>query len=152
MRLRRGLARLVLLSLFGVLLGLVPLPLAVASCVGPLLGVGDAVDDARPPESGVLPAAGADVTVSGVWFHTGCDDTGQGAGCSATSTEEPMRDVDLVLEQGGVSWVLGTRSASSREDRYTLSWAVQVPADAQPGPATLRAGGAELPVTVSAGP
>ena len=61
-----------------------------------------------------------------------------------------MRDVDLVLEQGSSSWDLGTRSASSREESYAITWAVQVPADAQPGPATLRAGGDELPVEISA--
>jgi hypothetical protein len=100
MRRRRGLTLLASPGLSGALLGLVPVPAPQASCVGPVVAVGDTVDDARRPDSGVLPAPGADVTVSGVWFHTGCDDTGpgagQGAGCSAfASTEAPMRDVDL---------------------------------------------------------
>ena len=153
MRVRRGLTRVAVLALFGALLGLVPLPLAQASCIGPVIGVGDHVDDARPPETGLLPMAGADVIVSGVYFRTGCEDSSQAGGCAVpVDSEAPMRDVDLVLEQGGSSWVLGTQSASSREESYAITWAVQVPADAQPGPATLRAGDDELRVEISAGP
>lgn len=151
MRWRRGLSRLAFLGLLGVLLGLVPLPLAQASCVGPYLGVGDTVDDVRPPESGLLPTPGADVTVSGVWFHTGCDDGGQG-GCAAASSEAPMLDEDLVLQQGDSSWVLGTASASSRDDSYAITWEAEVPLDAQAGLATLRAGGVELPVEITDAP
>jgi len=150
MRRHRSPAVLAPLGLSCALLGLVPLPAARASCAGPILAVGTTVDEARPADIGVLPAPGADVTVSGIWFHTGCDDTGQGAGCSApASTEAPMRDVDLVLEQGGSSWTLGAQDASSRRDRYAVTWETQVPRDAQPGPATLRAGFGELPVEVS---
>ncbi|MEJ5868497.1 hypothetical protein WDV85_12200 [Pseudokineococcus sp. 5B2Z-1] len=150
MRRRRGMTVLVTVGLSCALLGLVPVPAARASCAGPLFAVGATVDDARAPDSGVLPAPGADVTVSGVWFRTGCDDTGQGAGCSApASTEAPMRDVDLVLEQGDRSWTLGTQDASSREDRYAISWTGHVPPGARPGPATLRAGSSALPVHIS---
>lgn len=60
-----------------------------------------------------------------------------------------MRDVDLVLEQGGSSWTLGTQDASARDDRYAITWTATVPSDAQPGPATLRAGFGELPVEIS---
>ncbi len=153
MRVRRGLIGAALLGLLAALLG-VPRPLAQASCVGPLLGVGNAVADAPPPDSGKLPAAGADDSVSGIWFFTGCDDSGT-SGCSvpvAVDRQVPMRDVDLVLEQGGSSWVLGTQDPSSDEDDYAVTWAVQVPPDAQPGPATLRAAGAELPVDIPEGP
>jgi hypothetical protein len=153
MRMRLGLTRVALLGLFAALLGL-PLPLAQASCVGPLLGVGNAIDDARPPTSGELPVRGEDVIVSGIWFGTGCEDTGT-TGCSVPVTvdrEAPMRDVDLVLEQGSSTWVLGTQNASDEEDSYRITWAVKVPADAQAGPATLRAGGAELPVEISERP
>lgn len=151
MRRRRGLTVLAPSGLVScALLGLVPLPAAQASCVGPVFAVGDAVDDARPPRDGVLPAPGADVTVSGVWFRSGCDDTGQGAGCSApASTEAPMRDVDLVLEQGDASWTLGTQDAASRGDRYAITWTAQVPTGARPGPAVLRAGPGELSVEIS---
>jgi len=150
MRRRRGLTVLAPLGLSCALLGLVPLPAAQASCVGPVFAVGDAVDDARPPQVGVLPAPGGDVTVSGVWFHTGCDDTGQGAGCSApASTEAPMRDVDLVLQQGDASWILGTQNAASRADRYAITWTTQVPTGVRPGPATLRAGLSQLPVEIT---
>lgn len=149
MRVRRGLTRLVLVGFFGVLLGVVPLPFAQADCVGPLLGVGPSVDDVEPPENGVLPAAGTAVTVSGVWFHTGCDDAGEVTGCSATSSEAPMRDVDLVLEQGAKLWVIGTESAAARDDQYAVLWSAAIPADVQQGPAILRAGGAELPVTIA---
>lgn len=136
------------MGLLGVLLGVFPLPLAHASCAGPLLGVGEAFDDAYAPVSGLLPAPDSGVIVSGTWFHTGCDDGGQG-GCSWTSTQEPMLDVDLVLVQGDSSWVLGTVSASSRKDRYAITWEVEVPTDAQTGAATLHASGAELPVEIS---
>jgi len=40
MRPRRVLSRLAVLGLLGLVLGVVPLPLAQASCVGPYLGVG----------------------------------------------------------------------------------------------------------------
>lgn len=150
MRRRRGLAVLAPLGLSCALLGLVPLPAARASCAGPVLAVGEAVADAGSPARGVLPGPGADVTVSGAWFHTGCDDTGQGAGCSAPeSTEAPMRDVDLVLEQGDASWTLGTQDAASREERYAVSWTGQVPLDVRPGPAVLRAGDGELAVEIA---
>ena len=85
--------------------------------------------------------AGADVIVSGVYFRTGCEDTIQAGGCAVpVDSEAPMRDVDPGLEQGGSSWVLGPQSASSREETYAVTWAVQVPADARPGPATISAG------------
>lgn len=149
MRRRRGLTMLVPLGLSGALLGLVPVPAAQASCVGPVFAVGETVDGAAPPDSDVLPAPGGDLTVSGVWFHTGCDDTGQGSGCSApASTEAPMRNVDLVLEQGDASWLLGTQDAASRQDRYAITWIAQVPPGAQPGPATLRAGVNDLLVEI----
>lgn len=141
---------LVPVALSEALLGLVPLPAAHASCVGPIFAVGDTVYDSDPPARNVLPAPGADVTVSGVWFHTGCDDTGQGSGCSApASTEAPMRDVDLVLEQGDASWTLSTQDAASRQDRYAITWTAQVPPEARPGLATLRANSGELPVEIS---
>ena len=63
-----------------------------------------------------------------------------------------MLDVDLVLQQGDVSWVLGTASASSREDSYAITWTADVPPDAKAGPATLQAGGVELPVEISEAP
>ncbi len=147
---RRGVVVLAPLGLSCALLGLVPVPAARASCAGPVVAVGETVDDARAPVSGVLPAPGADVTVSGVGFHTGCDDTGQGAGCSApASTEAPMRDVELVLQQGDRSWTLGTQDAAPRDERYAIIWTGQVPPEARPGPATLRAGSSGLPVQIS---
>jgi hypothetical protein len=131
-------------------LGLVPAG-AVAGCVGPVLAVGPVVDPADaedlPASQAALPLGEA-VTVSGRWFHEGCDDTGQGSGCTAPvpSEESPLRDVDLVLEQGGSSWELGTADAASREEQYAVTWQVRVPDGAQPGSATLRAGTASLPV------
>lgn len=62
---RRGLTLLALLGLSGALLGVVPSPAAQASCAAPLLAVGGTDWDAPPPDNGVLPAPGADVTVSG---------------------------------------------------------------------------------------
>lgn len=57
-----------------------------------------------------------------------------------------MREVDLVLVQGEASWTLGTQDA---DDSYAISWTAQVPPDAQPGPAILRAGYGDLPVEIS---
>lgn len=86
--------------------------------------------------------------MAGQWFREGCDDGGGGAGCAGplTSTEEPMEDVDLVLRQGGASWVLGT--ADAHGDRYDTSWEFDVPDDVTAGPAVLSAGGVDLPVQV----
>jgi hypothetical protein len=60
-----------------------------------------------------------------------------------------MRDVELVLEQRGVSWALGTADASGKAERYAVRWRALIPVNAERGPATLRArtGGLAIVVT-----
>ena len=57
----------------------------------------------------------------------------------------PLRDVELLLVQGTRTWPLGTADA---DERYDTRWQVVLPADAAPGPAVLRAGNAEVPLTI----
>ena len=136
-------------ALVAALLGSWPQSRAVASCVGPTLAVGPVAPEgtAQPPAAVELAAV---VTVDGEWFHTGCDDAGQGAGCGAPASEEaPMRDVTLRLEQGTTSAVLGTSDAADRQDRYAIRWRVQVPPGFQAGPAEFSAGGSVLLVELT---
>ena len=131
------------------LLGGWPVGSAGASCTGPLLGVGPAVDQTAAPRPVVV--MGAHVTVSGRGLFSGCDDTGQGAGCGAPESEQvPLSDVDLVLEQGGRTTRLGTADASGPEQGYAVTWRTVVPPTATPGPAVLHAGDAELVVELRA--
>lgn len=60
-----------------------------------------------------------------------------------------MRAVELTLRQGGRTWSLGTADAADRDRNYAISWIVQVPADAQPGPATLVSDRAEREVDLA---
>ena len=88
--------------------------------------------------------------MSGLWFHSGCDDTSQNGGCSApTPTEAPLDDVALVLRQGASTWTLDTQDAASGADRYAVTWHARLPAEAAPGPAVLRAGTASLPLDIT---
>jgi hypothetical protein len=133
------------------LLGAWPVGGASAGCTGPRLGVGSAVDEAPVAGSQRAPALepGTGVTVSGLRFHSGCDDTGQGSGCGAPESEQaPLRGVRLVLERGTTEVPLGTADAGDRADGYAVTWRVQVPTGLAPGPAVLRAADARLPVTL----
>jgi hypothetical protein len=108
---------------------------ASAACAGPALQA-PADLSLRAPSS-----------VSGVWFHSGCDDTGQGSGCGAPASEEaPLSNVGLVLEQGAQVVTLAKADARSKDDRYGITWPVQLPPGFVEGPAVLRAGGATLDV------
>ena len=146
---RRGLRAVAGTCVLAGLLGTWPVHGAAASCTAPTLAVG------APPEHGPEPAPavvvlGSRPTVTGDGFMTGCDDTGQGSGCRAPASEqEPMRDVALVLEQGGVSVVLATADAG-QDDVHGILWHVRVPTRFRPGPATLSAAGASLPVELRA--
>lgn len=132
------------LCLLGGLLGLWPVGAAVASCTGPVLSIGG--EQAAPPAVDLT--TGLEVT--GEWFRSGCDDTGQGSGCRAPESEEaPLTDVELFVEQGGRSVLLGTADAADKSQRYAVGWEVTLPADLHPGPAVLRAAGAELPVQLT---
>lgn len=128
------------------LLGLGPAPDAAASCVGPVLGVGAVPSpDAQLVQPVLDLASGA--TVAGEWFREGCDDTGQRSGCGAPPREEaPLEDVELVLEQGTTTAVLGTGDATDRDERYAVAWPVEVPDGFRQGPAVLRAASAVLDV------
>lgn len=114
-----------------------PGPPASASCASPYLQVAE--DSAAPPVLG----RGDRVTVEGRAFVDGCDDTGAATawGCSTDEgeSEQPMRDVQLRLRQGGRTWQLGSEDAGTTDDNRLgqISWRVTVPHGVQPGPATL---------------
>ncbi|MBB2903633.1 hypothetical protein FHR75_004476 [Kineococcus radiotolerans] len=57
--------------------------------------------------------------------------------------------MDLVLEQGGFSWVLGTADAAGRGKGYAIGWQVDLPREVVPGPAVLSAAGVEVPVEIT---
>lgn len=106
-----------------------------ASCVGPMPTVGPVT-------------LGHDVEVDGEWFRTGCDDTG-GSGCGGvTSTEVPMEDVEIVLDQGGTSWTLATVDAGGRGENYAIHWSGPLPDGVSAGAATVTAGGVPVDVVV----
>lgn len=158
-RRRRALAACGALVFFCLALGMAPgiLPAtpAAASCVGPQLAIGSDPAAAEPvADENPAPVPIADsgvLQVSGQWFHEGCDDTGAGgAGCAGpiTTSQSPMKDVDLVLTQGERSWTLGTADAAGHGEHYAIGWEVPLPEDVAPGPAVLSAAGVEVPVQV----
>lgn len=119
-----------------------------------MLAVGTVTDTGNPPASGGSLTAGQDVTVSGAWFRSGCDDTGRpaagcGVGSGQRSTEAPLTQVQLVLQQGRSRWVIDTRDAAGRADQYTLTWQGRIPKAVRPGPAELTADVATLPVLIT---
>ncbi|GAA4964968.1 hypothetical protein [Kineococcus glutinatus] len=123
--------------------GVLPATPATASCAGPqhlqvepVLLPGAAFPGGAPTPSSVLAAAG-EIEVSGVGFAEGCDDTGGGLGCEGPPPVVPMRGVDLVLEQDGATWTLGTADAAGGEG-YAIGWRVRFPQGVA-GPAVLRA-------------
>ncbi|NBM16452.1 hypothetical protein [Streptomyces sp. GC420] len=128
---------------------LVPAEGANGICVGPELRVragGDGTPEVR---------AGETLTVEGVCFMEGCDDTGDstGFGCSAgeRGATTPRRDVTLVLRQGQREWRLGQEDARSADEGPPgrITWRATVPEHLRPGPARLVADGAEQPVVVA---
>ena len=89
---------------------------------------------------------GETVTVVGSGFERGgCG--GWSPGCASRGLPVPLKDVAIDLRQGERSWRLDTVDANA--DLFIRA-EVSVPADLQPGEATLEAAGAELPVTVEA--
>ncbi|NAZ80708.1 hypothetical protein GTR02_02600 [Kineococcus sp. R8] len=134
------------------LLVVLPVPSASASCAGPQeLQVEQSRPGRAPSPTGsaspVLTSDG-DIEVSGRGFADGCDDTTGGWGCDGPPPVVPMRGVDLVLEQDGTTWTLGTADAAGGDEGYAISWRVRVPAGAAPGPAVLRAATADEDVLV----
>ncbi|GAA0288336.1 hypothetical protein [Kineococcus aurantiacus] len=123
---------------------------ASASCVGPSLTVGPAPATTAPapdPAPAPVPRTGS-FDVAGEWFRDGCDDTAGTPACAPAPGESPLAGVDLVLEQGGTRWTLGTADAGGRRDRYAVRWTVELPPGVAPGGAVLTAAAATLPVLV----
>lgn len=109
---------------------------ASADCASPYL---------TAPESHVL-ERGAPVVVEGRAFMDGCRDTMDCSGflgCDDCEYEdpppEPLEDVALRLVQGERSWLLGRTDAGAAEngEQGRVTWDVDVPVDAEPGPARL---------------
>lgn len=127
-------------------------PDARASCVGPSLGVGATTDPGQPSRPPASLGRGETVTIVGVFFHAGCEDTGSsGPGCGAAQPADPqtpLTDVRLTLTQGDRRWELGTADATDRAQRYAISWDVTIPDDIAIGAATLTAVSATLPIVI----
>ena len=87
--------------------------------------------------------AGAEVTITGVGWFVGCNDTGQGV-------PEPADTADLSVTQAGKTFPLGRVNA---DERYTFSTTVRLPAELRTGEATVigqgRGGQASAVVVVS---
>ncbi|NIZ90282.1 hypothetical protein [Kineococcus rubinsiae] len=137
-------------------LGMLPAASAAASCVGPQLVIGTDPEAASvgggEGSAPVTVERGGHLQVAGQWFRDGCDDTSAGgAGCAGppASSERPLRGVDLVLEQGFSSWMLGTADAAGRGEGYSIAWEVDLPPGAVPGPAVVSAAGVEVAVEIS---
>jgi hypothetical protein len=115
-----------------------------ASCAPPTLHIEGAQtggEDTSQPPTVVLPDS---FVVVGESFREGCDDTG------GRSEEVGSTGVELILEQDGTVWPLGTADAASREANYSIVWEVESPpAGLAPMPAVLRAGTAEHEVYFS---
>lgn len=134
------------------LLGITHPPRAVAGCGGRWITVGPTAP-AQPPSAGAELNRAETTTVSGIFFHRGCEDSfGSGPGCRSSRPPDPqfpLTDVDLTLTQGDRTWELGTADAADRDQSYAISWTVTVPTDAEVGAAQLSAEGATLAVRIS---
>ena len=151
MRSRQLLTGLGVLALCSGVLGLWSPPTALASCVGPQLRVGSGAGPSGDTSAAEL-SRSRPVTVSGEWFHEGCNDTGTAAGCSGPSpakAEPPMRDVILTLAQGSSSWTLGIADAAGPDQNYTINWAVRLPVEVEPGPAVLSTPSTQVAVEIT---
>ena len=129
---------------------------AAAGCVGPEINMGEEVQNAPRTGDEIALTRGQLVTVSGTRFRHGCSDVGiGGGGCGAAPRQgpdpgSPLTDVELTLQQGQRSWVLGTEGASAQSAGFTIRWDVQIPSDAGLGPAELRADTASMPIRIRA--
>lgn len=154
MRIRRLLILVMSAAVCASLLGLVRSPGAVAGCVGPTLELRGPAEPGPSPSHAAAVVRGQSTTVSGIFFHAGCEDTWSSSflGCGATplsDPQSPLTGVELTLAQGDRTWVLGTADATDREQQYAISWNVSIPEDVAAGPAELRAGGASLAVQIT---
>jgi len=95
----------------------------------------------------------APLTVAGIWFHHGCEDTVGYVGCTRAAPsdpETPMSQVVLTLEQGGRTWQLGVADAGDRDSQYAIRWEVTLPDDVASGPAELVADTARRSIEIVA--
>jgi hypothetical protein len=109
---------------------------AAASCAAAYLNVAERT----------LLDRGASTTVTGDAFADGCQDSESCTvtlGCSSCEADDPeptpARDVTLRLVQGDRTWVLGTADAQEAGSGHLgrVTWTVEIPGDAAPGPARL---------------
>ena len=154
MRIRRLLILVVSATVSVTLLGLVRSPGAAAGCVGTTLAVGASAEPGPQPSKAAAVVRGQPATVSGIFFHAGCEDTGSSSflGCRAappSDPQSPLTGVQLILVQGDRTWILGTADAADREAQYAISWNVSIPDDVAAGPAELRASDASLAVQIT---
>ncbi len=128
---------------------------ASASCVGPQLataGQRAIPSEARPGQRAPAVRPASVVSVDGRFFVDGCDDTGGQTsvlGCDRQAGPEdqvaPMKDVELVLRQGGREWSLGTADADAHG---RITWDVRIPVDLRSGRAILLAATSRTAVVV----
>jgi hypothetical protein len=112
---------------------IVPLPFSSAECGQPYL------DGFAAKESRVV-KIGSTIDVDGfAFFASDCHDT-PGTLLTSCFDAEPVayEDVQLSLRQGKHFWRLGVSHAESDRAGH-LTWHVELPADLQPGEATLEA-------------
>lgn len=129
----------------GVVLAVLSVPSpATAACITPPLRVLTTErarpDFAREQPTRVPVRAGQLIVVAGRGFTDGCHDLAVSAGCSAPPRprpDVPAEDVDLVLEQGGRRWVLGTADAGRPGDQYPIRWVTRLPTALHAGTAHL---------------
>lgn len=141
---------------------------AVASCVGPSISLPDVAAEMSTVDGEQVPvytvALGDMLTVDGEYFFVGCNDVvvveEATHGCSAPLDPQPLepplapaaRDVRLVLAQGGHRWTLDTADAADEDELWAITWAADLPADVEVGPATLTADTAELHLIIEPPP
>jgi len=161
---RRNVVRTAVLVMSALAVGVyIPAPASSTSCAGPGLEVPGApfTQELRKQEydvkdvvveGGKLTAVqvrrGESLTVEGQQFYTGGCGDDEAGGCGRGDDPgpfQPAENVELRLAQGGRSWSLGISDASiGPERRFSITWNVSVPSDADVGPAVLHASGAVL--------
>lgn len=140
---------LVLMAAAG--LGVVAPQPSSASCAGSQLVPATTSGPADTVPALVL-HPGRSATVEGRFFHNGCEDSYSTGGCGRGKYDDPqspMQGVVLTLRQGEREWPLGSADAADRDRGYAISWAVEIPTEARPGPAVLLAGSTQREVILA---
>lgn len=120
----------------------------VAALAGVFFYVAPAQAMCVAPSVSVDPAKGApgdEIVVKGAYFAGDCNDTvvcQEGQPCTEPPKAAPQTGIDVVFEQNGQQWPLGTVDASPDDYSWTLSAKVPV---AETGKATIEANGAPEP-------